>query len=501
MEHRIFFPTSSKDFDNSLNANQRYRYPFGDLRLARRHDDLSDRLAQRGTTVIHQLSHDRKDIVAAYRFVDNDRVTTSELIHQATRIEESQIEGKDLLVKVDRSSFCLRLGGLGREDWAAEVGVLEDNRTPGFFLTPSLIFDRPSQHCLGLGDIVLHTRPKASPDAKENGKARSERAKLPLAHKETGTWAIAASNTARQLEAARRVTFVMDQGGDCYEVWQHILDEVGRDFICRVKNDRAATLEADGLQGKLSELLASRDWDDIRVVPIRALCHRSKSSGKLVLREKREAKLAIRFIRVVLDRPAHLPGQLPGISQTLTVVEAKELDETVPDGEAPIHWTLLTSWPVDDVQTAWEVVEAYQSRWDVEQLFRCCKKQGLEVESSQLRNPVNIMKLAIMSMKASVEALRLTQVRDGEEFVPIQTMFCEDSQRLLQKLNARLSSSTGAVTNPHPPDSLAWAAWVIARLGGWKGDATQRKPGPITMMRGLIKFYDLAFWIEEICQT
>jgi len=37
-------------------------------------------------------------------------------------------------------------------------------------------------------------------------------------------------------------------------------------------------------------------------------------------------------------------------------------------------------------------------------------------------------------------------------------------------------------------ESLSWAAWVIARLGGWSGYASQRPPVPSTMSRGLKKF-------------
>ncbi|HEX2184661.1 MAG TPA: hypothetical protein VHN78_04045, partial [Chloroflexota bacterium] len=46
--------------------------------------------------------------------------------------------------------------------------------------------------------------------------------------------------------------------------------------------------------------------------------------------------------------------------------------------------------------------------------------------------------------------------------------------------------------NPHAPGSLAWAAWIIARLGGWKGYARERPPGPITFLHGLHRFYAMA---------
>ena len=49
----------------------------------------------------------------------------------------------------------------------------------------------------------------------------------------------------------------------------------------------------------------------------------------------------------------------------------------------------------------------------------------------------------------------------------------------------------GELKNPHRSDSLAWAAWIVARLGGWSGYQSQRPPGIITMEKGLEKFNPL----------
>lgn len=46
----------------------------------------------------------------------------------------------------------------------------------------------------------------------------------------------------------------------------------------------------------------------------------------------------------------------------------------------------------------------------------------------------------------------------------------------------------GKPKNPFPLHSLAWATWIIARLGGWKGYQPQTLPGPITIKRGLQAF-------------
>ena len=45
-----------------------------------------------------------------------------------------------------------------------------------------------------------------------------------------------------------------------------------------------------------------------------------------------------------------------------------------------------------------------------------------------------------------------------------------------------MQGKTDRQKNPHPPRSLAWAAWVIARLGGWHDyETSPRDPLPSTM--------------------
>jgi hypothetical protein len=59
---------------------------------------------------------------------------------------------------------------------------------------------------------------------------------------------------------------------------------------------------------------------------------------------------------------------------------------------------------------------------------------------------------------------------------------------VLENLQPELEGRTDKQKNPHQKGKLAWAAWIITRLGGWKGYASQVKPGPVTMLRGLQSF-------------
>ena len=152
---------------------------------------------------------------------------------------------------------------------------------------------------------------------------------------------------------------------------------------------------------------------------------------------------------------------------------------------------MLTTWSEMDEQKLWQAVDAYRCRWHVEQLFRVIKGQGLRVDSSQAKCPETFKKILVMSLKLATDAIRLTNARQGDEFIPIEEMFDEDQQKTLAIANKDLSGQTEAVTNPHNSNSLAYAAWIVARLGEWDGYQSQRPPGPMRMQRGLTRFYEM----------
>lgn len=87
-----------------------------------------------------------------------------------------------------------------------------------------------------------------------------------------------------------------------------------------------------------------------------------------------------------------------------------------------------------------------------------------------------------------MQTLQLTLARDPATRQPASDAFSEDEVRVLAAIERDLPGKTAAQSNPHPRDSLAWAAWIIARLGGWTGYASQKPPGPKTMYLGLAQF-------------
>jgi len=94
-----------------------------------------------------------------------------------------------------------------------------------------------------------------------------------------------------------------------------------------------------------------------------------------------------------------------------------------------------------------------------------------------------------MTFKGAATVMQLVKARNPEKPIPIEYVFDENQQILLNKVNEHLQGKTDKQKNPFPKNCLSWAAWVIARLGGWKGYQSHKPPGPITMKKGLHKFY------------
>ena len=77
---------------------------------------------------------------------------------------------------------------------------------------------------------------------------------------------------------------------------------------------------------------------------------------------------------------------------------------------------------------------------------------------------------------------------DPEEGQCIEEVFNEEEIRVLVHLNKTLQGKTIKTQNHNNPQKSKWAAWIIGRLGGWKGYDSQGPPGVICLKKGLDRF-------------
>ena len=272
------------------------------------------------------------------------------------------------------------------------------------------------------------------------------------------------------------MTYIGDREGDIYEVWARIPNATTQ-ALFRASRNRKIAESQHTLYAYLSE------------PPCMGTYAFQVPADTRHGRESREAWMAVRFVPVTIQRPPRLrPTDYPP-SLPLYAVEAREIQP--PPGQTPIHWRLLTTHPIRSIEAALEVIRWYSWRWHIEQLFAILKHSGLDLEATQLESVAAIKRLCMLSLGAAVRILQLWKGR--EDISRSATLvFNPAQQQFLAQLGSRLNGRTRKQQNPFPPYTLAWATWLIARLGGWSGYASQRPPGIVILLRGL-KHFDTRF--------
>jgi hypothetical protein len=404
------------------------------------------------------------------RFLGNAKVTTAGLIESWSEGTVAAAEGRHVLAIQDTSEINFTTTAKRRRG----LGEIGKGNGRGVLLHPMLAVDAENGSCLGLVSGQVWTR---------KGRRTVSHDRRDLSDKESQRWIATALAAKPLLAKAAMVTALGDRESDIFALYASAAEERFH-VIARSMHDRKLA-NGIGLYAA-SEGMAVVDQRAI-VLPARAQ------------QAERAAVLELRFGAVNLARPQtkflrHLPESLP-----LNLVDVREPDPGA--GTEPLHWRLLTTHPVTNAEQAWRIVEWYKRRWLIEQFFRVLKTQGFKLEDSQIATADRLLKLVAIAAKAAVITIQLLQARDGRSHQPVRLAFDANEIATLAALNQNLEARSKRLKNPHPPDSLAWAAWIIGRLGGWDGYPSSKPPGPITMKHGLEYFYAVAAgWsLRDVC--
>jgi hypothetical protein len=402
----------------------------------------------------------RSEIIRYGRFLANEKVTLEALLAGWGEQTAIAAAGRHVLAIQDTSELNFRTTAERRRG----LGEIGKGVGRGLLLHAMLALDAESNACLGLVAGEIWTR---------QGRVAVPHEKRRPQEKESWRWISTAEQAKEVLSAAAMITVIDDREGDIYAKWASVAEQ-NFHLLTRSMHDRALV---DGVS--MYETAASLPIVDLSTIQLLARANRPA----------RQAKLALRFGRVTLQRP-----QGPGMQDLpktvdLTLIEVAECDP--PADVEPLHWYLLTTHAVSDIASAWQIVNWYKKRWTIEQLFRILKTQGLQIEDSRVETADRLLKLTAIAAKAAVITLQLVQARDGKGAEPARIAFDEEEIQVLAALGSKYQGSTKLQSNPHPARSLAWAAWIIARLGGWDG-YPRTKPGPITIKHGLQYFLGVA---------
>lgn len=459
-----------------------YRGYFGDRRLEARGTKLSEEMINKEKVILNQLANRRSELVGASRFFDNDKVSQEALINEAASRCKVTAEGMNLLCIQDTSeiNWQRHVGKLSRED--KELGPVGNNRDIGFFIHPMLVSDAQNGFPSGFSDIHVWNR-KWDKETKYERKYKV----LPIEEKESYRRIESSMKTKELLCNASCITIIADREADIYEEFIRVPDEKTHLLIRSLQN-RILYDRKEKLSGHLSGSEKSGTY-------------KSEIKNGQKKRKPGEAVMEVRYSKVRIARPEKLRKSVYPEYVELYVTEAKESPTTVPDGEEPVLWRILTTHEISNLADAVRIIYWYSLRWQIEQLFRTLKSQGLNIESSQIESGKGLKKLAVMALNAALRIMQLVADRDGKAGKPGSIVFSPKELIFLKALLKQYEGKTDRQKNPFQQNSLAWAAWIIARTGGWKGYRRADPAGPITMKRGLEVFSNLfkGWMLHEMC--
>jgi hypothetical protein len=397
------------------------------------------------------------------RFLRNPSVSAKEMALRAAQGTAARVTGRDILVVQDTSELALgakraRANGYGPIGKGGGLG--------GLLLHAALAIDRGTGALLGLAHADVWNR--------EGGERVSPKRSRLIADKESRRWLDVSARAGELLTAANSITVVSDRDSDIYDYFAKRPSNV--DLIVRACQNRKIVTEVEGT------LLFS--FIDNLVEKGRFVANIPTAPG----RKERVAKLAVRYSTVELRRPQHATRALP---ETIAVALVDVREVSPPADAEPIHWRLLTTVKATKLSEARQIIDCYRMRWNIEEFFRTLKTAGFNIEQADISEPRVMINFVAAATVAAVTIMQLVKARDGTTHQPLTEAFEIHDQPILESISSKLAGATERQQNPHPPGSLAFAAWVIARLGGW--DGYYGKPGPKVMRRGLDDFRRIKF--------
>lgn len=481
------------------NPSGRVRQPFNDSRRYAVFESMVSQSTAKGSVVVCQLADNRAQAARYYNFLGNEDVKLQEVIKMCCISRHEAISGKHVLVLGDTTTYNLNKHRRRIQD-VENLGVLDDNKSMGFYCHVNLALDANSGDVLGLADILFWSRPKSPPKAAKEPKAVAEGAaakakegKPPVAavpevtweQKESYKWFLGMQNSCNALEQAALRTFVTDRESDIYELLYGMDGFQRCHAVVRSKVDRKVLWNGKVLT--MSQVLGQVPLAGTYQLELPELDHYSSTHGQRIRRKKRTATIEVRFAAVEILPPAGLDR--PALARW--IVEAREVGFVPQPGEnqEPIHWRLITTHSVETFEGAKCIIQFYTKRWGAEQLFRTTKKEGFKLEETELETVDAIQRQTAIGLKSATTVLQLVAARDRTDSQPIEEVFDQQERETLDILNQKYQGTTEVQQNPFPSTQTSWATWIIARLGGWKGYASQGPPGPICIKQGLQRFH------------
>jgi hypothetical protein len=430
---------------------------LGDVRLTKRLGTLIESLARNPSESLPNAMPGEAALEATYRFLGNERVSPDAILapHVAQTRVRCEQRGRVLAV-FDTTE--VRLGGerLG-------LGHLSNQKGRGLLAHVGLTVDSENREPLG----VVHCETLV-----RRGKKKQRKHALGAADSESLRWHRGVAAASELMPGA---ICVMDREADIFPLVAEMLER-GQDFVIRAAQNRNTP------EGPLWELLDDAELVTTRELELPERKPRKRKSARRLhpARSAHVAKLEIRARRVMLQAPQQMRNTATVRRGTLVEVNIVHVIEPEPPaGDVPVEWIILTSLSISTKRAVDFIVDAYRTRWVIEEFFKALKS-GCGLETRQLESERSITNALAVSLPIAWLLLRLRHLSRDEPERPAVTVL---SPLMMTCLRVLLLERTGRNLTARP--TCKQLTWAIAALGGHIRN--NGEPGFIVLGRGLAK--------------
>lgn len=436
---------------------------FGDARLDRRAHLVLGKMGEKPTLSIPGACKSWAETLAAYRFFDNEKVTSEKVLRPHVDATWERIRQHPVVLCIEDTtevdySTKKETKGLGPLTYKARQGLL---------LHPTLAVT-PDRVPLGSLRALFWAR-----DPEAHGKEK-ERRKIAIEEKESFRWIEGYRRLNEQAGEVgqTQLVYMADRESDIYELFVEAHRTPGKraNLLVRASHDRKLL---DG--GKL--------WEEAEKSP--ALGTVEFDLPKRKERSPRRVVQALRAVRVKLKAPQRNDGkpQLPDVE--VTAILAKE--ENSPSGVVPVEWMLLTDMSVTTFEEAARMMQWYLCRWQIEIFFHILKN-GCKIEQLQLEHVDRLKPAVALYMIIAWRVLYLTMMGRKCPDVSCETVFDTEEWQAVYIVTKR-------TLPPTKPPRLDEIVKMIACFGGYLNRKGDGEPGPKTLWIGLQRTRDFALGI------
>ena len=458
---------------------------LGDKRLNRRLDQILSALSKRPTASIPAACGGRNEMVAAYRFFDNEAVAPDKILESHYSSTRKRMAEHQVVLTIQDST---ELDFTRPQQQVVGAGPLDGETRWGAFFHPLAAFT-PDGLPLGAVWSTMWTRDTAPSRDETESQKRWRLRTTPIEEKESGRWLEGlrqARQVAQELPATQCVC-VADSEADIFELFAEPRGVHPVEWLIRACQDRSLETEENAEDSAVQRL-----WDAMAAQPIlftKELPVRGRkplvscdSRRRRQPREDRTAEVEVRAATVTLRPPARRDRQLGEV--TVNVVWVRERNP--PAGDAPVEWLLVTTLPIDTIEQVQTVLQYYTVRFLIEVQFRVLKS-GCRVEQRLFEHIDRLLPCLAVYWIVAWRTLMLCRLGRSSPDLDCEAVFEPSEWKSVWVAVQRKPL-------PANPPRLMTMLKLVAQLGGYVNRPNRKDPpGPQTIWLGLQRARDLAW--------